>query len=416
MRRATYYLTYASAITILFSIAVSQFLLALALAMLLLSGEKLRFPPIRLPLVTFFLVTLAAVLASGDAQHGTPQLRKFFIFVMMLVIFSTFRTIGDVLHLICAWAGAGMASALLGITQFLARRHEALRLNADSYGFYVDGRITGFAGHWMTFGGEEMMVLLMLVSLLLFSGRPTWKPHLWPAAIAIWAAIGLGMTRSIFLFGLPLGIAYLAWRRRTSFVLAFLLCSAIATALAPPAVRERIISVARPHSGIDSNDHRTICRIVGWEIVKAHPWLGVGPEQVGAQFDRYLPANIRRPLPNGWYGHLHNIYLQYAAERGVFGLLAVLWLIGTAVWDFGKTLRQSNLAPEARAVLHGAVAVVLAVLAEGIFEYNLGDSEVLTIFLSVITCGYLVIPETGSAELSTQNGMLEAELTARSSV
>jgi O-antigen ligase len=296
----------------------------------------------------------------------------------------------------------GAASALAGVVQFLGRRHDALRQNADTYGFYVDGRITGFASHWMTFGGEEMMILLMLVSVLLFSDRPSWKRYLWPAAIVIWAAIGLGMTRCIFLLGLPLGIVYLAWRRRTFFVMAFLLGTAIGIVLAPAAVRLRIVSVAKPRSDIDSNAHRALCRIVGWQMAKTHPWLGLGPEQIGTQFDHYVPASIRRPLPTGWYGHLHNIYLQYAAERGIFGLLSVLWLIGAAVWDFLKTLRQTGLSAEMRAVLHGAVAVILAVLAEGIFEYNLGDSEVLTIFLSVIACGYVVVRDAAIAEARTR--------------
>ena len=35
------------------------------------------------------------------------------------------------------------------------------------YEFYVGSRITGFMSHWMTFGGEEMVVLLLLVSYLL---------------------------------------------------------------------------------------------------------------------------------------------------------------------------------------------------------------------------------------------------------
>jgi hypothetical protein len=86
LRRATYYLAFASAASILFSIALSQTLLTLALASLLLSGEKLRFPRIGLPLTLFFLTTLAALLASGDPQSGTPQIRKFFIFAIALVI------------------------------------------------------------------------------------------------------------------------------------------------------------------------------------------------------------------------------------------------------------------------------------------------------------------------------------------
>ena len=33
--------------------------------------------------------------------------------------------------------------------------------------------------------------------------------------------------------------------------------------------------------------------------------------------------------------------------------------------------------------------VTLAILAEGLFDYNLGDSEVLTLFLAVVACGYV---------------------------
>jgi O-antigen ligase len=218
----------------------------------------------------------------------------------------------------------------------------------------------------------------------------------------IWAAINLGMTRCIFLLGLPLGATYLIWRRKSYFILALPITAAMSIAFAPAVVRERIVSVVRPHSDIDSNSHRAICRIVGWEMVKAHPWLGLGPEQIGRQFDHYIPPSVRRPLPPGWYGHLHNIYLQYAAERGVFGLLSIMWLIASAASEFSSVLRRKSLTPEMRAILHGAVAVILGVLAEGAFEYNLGDSEVLTIFLSVIACGYVVAREAAELETSAE--------------
>jgi O-antigen ligase len=107
------------------------------------------------------------------------------------------------------------------------------------------------------------------------------------------------MTRCIFLLGLPLGIVYLAWRRRRLLVVVFLPGAAIGIVLAPAAVRERIASIANPHSDIDSNEHRANCRIVGWQMVKAHPWFGLGPEQVGKQFNQYVASNVSRPLPRG---------------------------------------------------------------------------------------------------------------------
>ena len=59
--------------------------------------------------------------------------------------------------------------------------------------------------------------------------------------------------------------------------------------------------------------------------------------------------------------------------------------------DFRRALRVWPDRTEARFVWVGALAVIAAVLAEGFFEYNLGDSEVLTMFLATMTCGYVAI-------------------------
>jgi hypothetical protein len=55
--------------------------------------------------------------------------------------------------------------------------------------------------------------------------------------------------------------------------------------------------------------------------------------------------------------------------------------------------KEARVRPENRDrwILHGAVAATLGVMAEGLFEHNLGDSEVLTMFLATISCGYVVM-------------------------
>ena len=130
-------------------------------------------------------------------------------------------------------------------------------------------------------------------------------------------------------------------------------------------------------------------------MVKRHPWLGLGPEEIRPSFESYVPPGIPRPLPPGWYGHLHNIYLQYAAERGIPALCFLLWTIGKMVTDFARALRAGSVSPQHRYILHGAIAVIVAVLAAGFFEYNLGDSEVLTMFLAVTTAAYATIRMDG---------------------
>jgi putative inorganic carbon (hco3(-)) transporter len=396
MKRAPYLLALGAISSILFSIALSQVLLGLAILSLLLSGTKPRFPPVKAPLGLFLALTVVSVLLSPDPVHGLPQIKKLYVFTTLPVVFTTFRRIEQVKTALTIWGAIALLSALRSGMQYLHRYHLAQEQYAYNYGFFLDGRFTGFASHWMTFGGEQMIVLLMLLSLLLFSPPGL----LWRAAgllvvATLWAATVMGLTRSIFLLGLPAGCIYLIWnwKRKAALVLPALLV--IELSLGPVQVRERIVSAVRPHLDLDSNAHRALSFKVGWAMVREHPWFGLGPEQIGKQFTNYLPAGTPLPLPNGFYGHLHNIYLQYAAERGIPALFALLWLVGQILQDFYRGVCHFN-ETDVRFALHGGVAVIIGVCLEGCFEHNLGDSEILTLFLAVVGLGYAALDREAS--------------------
>jgi len=385
-----YWLAFGTAASILFSIAVSQILLGIGILALLVSRRRLRFPPILLPLVLFFAATVVADLLSGDPLKGVPQIRKFFVFGIVLVIFNTFQSISQIRNLVVTWAGIASLSAGLALSQFARRFDDAIQLHASVYDYVLDGRITGFASHWMTYGGEQMIVLLLLLAMLLFAPGGGWKIFGWAAAAIIWTAIVLGLTRSIFLAAVPAGTLVLAWNYKRWLVYA---APAIAVAMflaAPPHIQDRVFSVFRPHGEVDSNSRRAIMARTGLRMIAAHPIFGIGPEQIQPQFLAYLPPNVAQPLPKGWYGHLHNVYLQYAAERGLPALACMLWIIGKMARDFREALKMPGR-QNARFIWLGSLAVIAAVLAEGFFEYNLGDSEVLTMFLATMTCGYVAI-------------------------
>jgi putative inorganic carbon (HCO3(-)) transporter len=387
--RAAFYLTCGSLVSILFSIAVSQIFLGLALAALLFSSERLRLPPIKLPLVLFMAGTVLSLLFSGHMSQGTPQIRKFLIFAILLLVYSTFRTVGEIRAIVLAWAGVATLSAVRSLFQFWQKYQESQELHEHFYDFYVGERITGFMSHWMTFGGEEMLVLLMLAAYLFFSNEQRWKTVGWLCAIVLAVSMVLGFTRSIFLLGFPIGLLFLFWFWHRWLVPLAPLAAALGFLVAPTALKERVTSITQPHGEMDSNEHRYITRRTGIEMIRAHPLLGLGPEQVKYQFDRWVPPDIPRPLPEGWYGHLHNIYLQYAAERGIPTMLFIMWMVGKILWDFLQGIRKTPPGVEARFVLLGGVAAILAILAEGLLEYNLGDSEVLTLFLAVVGFGYI---------------------------
>jgi putative inorganic carbon (HCO3(-)) transporter len=391
LRRTAFCLTLASAVAPLVSIAASHTLLAASFVCLLLMREKLRFPPIKLPLLLFFGGTVLSLFLSGYVVAGWPQVRKFYVFFLVLVSITTvFRELDHVLALVMWWVGAATCSAIWGLVQFGQRFQAANRLGGNLYHELVLHRITGFMSLWMTFSGELVVVLLMLGAYLLFA--PERRRH-WPllggCGLVMVLALVLALTRGPWI-GAAAGAVYLLWQWNRKSLLVLPVLAILAFLAAPTLVRQRVASLARPRSELDSNQHRVVVWRTGLEMVKAHPWFGLGPEQVKKQFDRYIPADIPRPLPWGWYGHLHNIYLQYAAERGIPVLLVFLWLVGKVFLDFRRAVARA--APglgNRRAILHGCIAAFIAVMVGGLFEHNLGDSEVLQIFLTVIAIGYV---------------------------
>lgn len=389
LERAAFWCTFGSAAATLFSIAVSQTLLALALAALLLSKARLRFPPVLWPLGLFALGTIVSLAFSADPAAGRPQLRKFFVYLMLLAVFSTFRRIEQARWLVWAWAAIASASALRSFWQFALRWQRAGALGRDFYQYYVGDRISGFMSHWMTFSGMQLTILMLAAALLFWGVKDRRVRAALGAACGLIAlSILLGWTRGIWIATAAAGV-YLLWFWKRWTVVAAPLALALLIAAGPASLRARFVSFARPQGTLDSNQHRIVTWRTGVVIIKAHPWLGLGPEMVKAQFNDFVPADIPRPLPEGWYGHLHNIYLHYAAERGIPTMLMMLWLLLKCLWDWGRAVRGLPAGHDARWLLHGCIAAMIGVMVTGIFEHNLGDSEVLLLVLSVISLGYM---------------------------
>jgi len=387
LERAAFWVTFAACVSIVVSIAASQILMGAAIVLLVASRTRLRLPPVWLPMTLFMTGTVVSWLISGDLRRGLPQIRKFYVWAILLLVFSVFRHLREVRWAVAAWTVLATGSALYSFVQFAGKYEKAAAAQQSFYLSYVDARITGFMGHWMTFGGEEMVVLLSLAAFLFFApvGKRL-RAAGWFCAGILLVSMVLGFTRGIWL-GTMAGGIYLLWFRRRWLVA--LVPVAILAAMAVGPLRERAVSLFQPHGDRDSNRFRVVVWRTGLEMIRAHPWFGVGLEQVGPQIEKYVPRDIARPLPPGYYGHLHNIYIHYAAERGIPAMLAMMWFIGQALWDFAKTLWRRRPSGDARFVLHAAVAVIIGLLVVGCVEYNLGDSEVLTMFLTTVCFGYL---------------------------
>jgi putative inorganic carbon (HCO3(-)) transporter len=293
------------------SIAASQILLGAGILLLLLFRRRLEFPRIWVPLLAFFLWTVLADLLSPDAWGGRAQVRKFFVFLFLPLLYGVFvRHFQKVFYLMVGWAVTATASGLWGFVQYVLKYRHARQTHEDFYVTYIGHRITGFESHWMTFGALQLSVLSLLLAQWFFSSRrmPVWA---YASVPILGFAILLGQTRSIWLAAVP-SVLYLVWLWRPKMTLVVPVVIVLAFLVAPANTRARLMSMVEPRADVDSNLHRWVTFRTGIRMIEAHPWFGLGPEEIGRNFQAYVPADVKR-LPVGYYGHLHSIYLQYAA-------------------------------------------------------------------------------------------------------
>src|SRR5579863_4203548 len=258
LSRAAVWLTFGSAVSITLSIATSEILLGLAIAALLLSGDPMRLPRIKWAFALFMLVTLISMAFSGEAAHAIPQIRKFYLYIVVpLTVFSCLREAKWIRWLFLTWGGFGILEALRGFVQFANKVHDARAAGQSLYDFYVSSRITGFTSHWNTYAAEEMFALIMLGAFLFFAPEASKRMWLWiAAAILVAGAILLSDTRGVWIATFIAGL-YLVWFWNRKLVLLVPVAAVLIFAVSPHAIRERFESIVAPKQE-DSNSFRKI--------------------------------------------------------------------------------------------------------------------------------------------------------------
>lgn len=194
------------------------------------------------------------------------------------------------------------------------------------------GLAFGTLGHpprsiWQTLLGLGALGIggLALLALIVSWSRGAWLG----AAVAVGTLIGMLPARSRW------GFAALA---------AMILSGAFlwTAGWVPTPIRDRLAGAVEELQVIDvrgvvvdAANFAIVERMAHWqaavEMIRAHPWLGVGFGNYAAAYPAYAPIRWPNPL-----GHAHNIYLNMAAETGLVGLLLylLLWIvIGVRTWQ-----------------------------------------------------------------------------------
>ena len=347
-------------------IAASNFVLGLGflvwLAALSRGQTKVDWHPIFIPIVGWILWSVVSAVSSDNRTLSLPSLDNLLTLIMvpMVVSILTPERWDRFLGLIAA---TSVASSVVALGQ--------IALN----GVDLEHRAPGVFSHYMTFAGWTMAVVLILVGEALKGKEPKRLRWILPILGLHAAVLSVSLTRNAWVgIAVALGLAAMVWRSRA--LLAFPLVVVVAVAVLPSAVRDRVVSITDLEQ--PANRDRVAMIEAGTEMVKDHPWVGVGPEMVKELYPDYRrPGAVRDRV-----SHLHCNPVHIAAERG----LPALAIYGLLLTVFGVTVVRGLRDPEhpAPAALASCLLAVVGLTVAGLFEYNWGDSEIWIVTLFVL--------------------------------
>lgn len=342
-------------------------------------------PPLLWPLLALLAALGLSLVGAPSYRDGLPELLKWVqVLALYLAVAAILprRRAGWLLGAILA---AATAQALLGIYQFITQ--------TGPEPFIVLGRFMRAYGAFRQpnpYAGYLGLIAPLAISLTLWawtSGLRGGQKATLPLRLALLAAAGLislglllSWSRGAWLaFAVATAAVVLAHTRKAAPVVAVLAAGAAVSLVAlgaldllPASLVARLadlpeyfglIDVARTE--VTDANFAVIERLAHWQAAlamwSAHPWLGVG---VGNYAAAYAGYNLPR-----WYeplGHAHNVYLNFAAEAGLLGLLAYLWLWAASLWQALRTAATGDRL--VAAVGAGVLGALTAATVHNLFD------------------------------------------------
>jgi putative inorganic carbon (HCO3(-)) transporter len=388
------------------NVGLTEVLLVLLLASWVarvISVRRIVLPraPLVLPLLLFLLAMMLSILGTVSLELSAKEAVKWLavLFIYWFMVDMVDQRWGRLV--VWALLAAGSAEALVGIYQFLRR--------VGPEGFILLGRFMRAHGHFAQpnpFAGYIGLSLPLAYALAL-EAMDAWRlqarqasvglgrrlAQLLPHAAAVVAfvvmstALVMSWSRGGWVGAAAALVAVTVMRSRRALFTAVALALVAGYLLLvggaqylPSTVVQRFADFLPYLGGVDVTavevtdaNWAVIERMAHWQAALGmftdHPWLGVGMGNYPVAYPRYALGRWQDPL-----GHAHNYYLNIAAEAGVVGLGAYLFLFAACLAQAWRVIRR--LRPEAllegqgdwRAVALGAMGVLVHLSVHNIFD------------------------------------------------
>ena len=222
-----------------------------------------------------------------------------------------------------------------------------------------------------TLGG--MMVFSIIWTLTYFI-HTDGKRKLWLglALLLMILALIFSFSRGAWLGGIGAMISYGFWEKRARFKLAIVLLVAVVLFFSIPLLRARLASIVNLFH--PSTQEKVYIWRTTWNMIKAHPLLGVGMSNFPFAYEEYMIEGAKISNPS----FAHNIFLNIWVEGG---LLPLLSFVGIVIITFLKGFRLiRSLSGLSRAVAVASFSALLGVLIHNQVDCTLYSMHVGPIF------------------------------------
>ncbi len=338
-------------------------------------------PHVRVPFFLYIAILVLSIAASYDPRWSLREAGELFSLATLPLAFVLVRSRRQIRLLIDGFCAVASVGALWGISQLLT-----------GYGD-LHHRIRGPFSHYMTFAGVLLIADVLLISNLV--SRPlSWKNWRWPALVLVNLGLVGSLTRSAWV-ALVVTLLVLALMRAPKSLLVFIPLGVLLIALAPPTIKGRVLSIGDLRNV--TNYDRLCMTEAGLHMIRERPLFGLGPKMVRERYPIYRPPSSPRETVQ----HLHNTYLQLAAERGLPALGVYLWLILAAMVAAYRGYRherrrerdddeENGNRGNTAGLYLGVFLSLLAFSLAGLFEANWADTEIQRIVLFLLAVPYLL--------------------------
>ncbi len=264
------------------------------------------------------------------------------------------------------------------------------------------GRVRSFSGDYMAAGGMYMMALVLAMSRFMYQeARPQWT---WLAcALIIGTALLLTYTRSSWI-GAAAALLVLGFLRDWRLPVILVAMAVVALLVFPKnPVSQRVFSLTSKYHS--SNVERRYMWVSGLKLIAERPLRGYGIDNLSEVYGRVAHPQALEQRPP----HVHNTVMQLAINGGLVAVGAYIWwIVVVLIFGFRAWKRNRARAPARAGTALGLTLAFLAFAVNGLFEFNFGTSQVISIayFLLGLLPTYATIAPEGPVWTLPENPRL----------